>query len=73
VPVGAFAEGTGPVFSAPAAHVAPATGKAALLNALKEELFALESEKIAGTLAPDEYTQQKAALETVLRRALKKN
>ena len=45
---------------------------AALLNALKEELFALESEKIAGTLAPDEYAEQKAALETVLKRALKR-
>jgi hypothetical protein len=44
----------------------------ALLNALKEELFALESEKIAGTLAPEEYAKVKAALETVLRRALKK-
>jgi hypothetical protein len=72
VPVGAFAEGTGPLFSGPVAHVAPVTGKAALLNALKEELFALESEKIAGTLAPDEYTEQKTALETVLKRALKK-
>ena len=30
----------------------PAAKNSALLNALKEELFALESEKIAGTLAP---------------------
>jgi ribosomal protein L29 len=51
----------------------PAAKNAALLNALKEELFALESEKIAGTLAPREYAEQKAALETVLRRALKKS
>ena len=51
----------------------PGTKNAALLNALKEELFALESEKIAGTLAPDEYAEQKAALETVLKRALKKS
>ena len=39
---------------------------------LKEELFALESDKIAGTLPPAEYAEQKAALETVLKRALKK-
>ena len=52
------------------AHSAPAKN-AALLNALKEELFALESEKIAGTLPPDEYAEQKAALEIVLKRALK--
>jgi glutamine amidotransferase PdxT len=44
-----------------------------LLNALKEELFALESEKIAGTLVRSEYAEQKAALETVLKRALKKS
>jgi hypothetical protein len=60
----------------PTAHAAPATpaGKnAALLNALKEELFALESERIAGTLPQAEYAEQKAALEIVLKRALKKS
>jgi hypothetical protein len=35
-------------------------------------LFALESERIAGTISPAEYAQQKAALEIVLERALKK-
>jgi hypothetical protein len=50
----------------------PAAKNAALLNALKEELFALESERIAGTLPQDEYAEQKAALEVVLKRALKK-
>jgi hypothetical protein len=45
----------------------------ALLNALKEELFAVESERISGTIAPEEYAEVKAALETVLRRALKRN
>jgi len=72
-----------PSYSAPHAsalrtnvsHI-PATPMAAkshdLLNVLKEEMFALESEKIAGTLDAKEYAEQKAALETVLRRALKK-
>jgi hypothetical protein len=55
-----------------APHAAPGTKNTALLNVLKEELFALESEKIAGTLAPNEYAEQKAALETVLKRALKR-
>jgi hypothetical protein len=41
-----------------------------LLEALKEELFAIESEKIAGKLSAGEYAELKAALETVLRRAL---
>jgi hypothetical protein len=54
------------------AGASPAAKNAALLNALKEELFALESEKISGTLAPAEYAEQKTALETVLKRALKK-
>jgi ribosomal protein L29 len=44
-----------------------------LLNALKEELFALESAKLSGTLAPGEYEEVKAALETVLKRALKRS
>jgi hypothetical protein len=64
------------VTAIPAAHAVPSTpaGKnAALLNALKEELFALESERIAGTLPQDEYAEQKAALEIVLKRALKKS
>lgn len=51
----------------------PAGKNAALLNALKEELFTLESERLSGTIDPAEYDQQKAALETVLKRALKRN
>ena len=51
----------------------PAAKGAALLNVLKEELFALESEKITGTLAPEEYAKVKAALETVLKWALKRS
>ncbi len=66
---------TSPTHSAPITHstTGPPVRNSALLNALKEELFALESEKIAGTLPPDEYAEQKSALETVLKRALKKS
>lgn len=76
-PVEAAAPATpGAGFAGGALPYAPATSPAtrsnALLNALKEELFALESEKIAGTLSAQEYAEQKAALETVLKRALKK-
>jgi hypothetical protein len=56
-----------------AAPVSAAGKNAALLHALKEELFALESEKIDGTLSAADYAEQKAALEVVLRRALKRN
>jgi ribosomal protein L29 len=52
------------------ALASPASRHAALLNALKEELFTLESEKVSGTIKPEEYAQVKAALETVLKRAL---
>ena len=39
----------------------------ALLSALKEELFALESEKLSGTVTPEEYAERKSALETALK------
>jgi hypothetical protein len=61
-----------PAAAASLAAVGPAAKNAALLNALKDELFDLESEKIAGTLSAAEYAEQKAALEVVLKRALKK-
>lgn len=69
--------GTGAaVASAPvyAPHFAntPAAKNGALLSALKEELFALESDKLTGAVTPQEYAETKAALETVLKRALKK-
>lgn len=46
--------------------------KAVLLNVLKEEMFAIESEKLAGTLSPAEYAEIKTGLEAVLKRALNK-
>ncbi len=48
------------------------TGNAALLNSLKDELFALETEKLSGNLSPEEYAQTKTGLEAMLKRALKK-
>jgi hypothetical protein len=47
-----------------------ATGGAGLLGALKEELFALETDRLQGRLSEAEFAEQKAALEVVLRRAL---
>jgi hypothetical protein len=52
---------------------ASASKNNALLNALKEELFDVESDKISGTISPAEYAEVKAALEIVLKRALKKS
>jgi len=54
-------------------HATPAAKNSALLSALKEELFALESEKINGTITAEEYAEVKPALEVVLKRALKRN
>jgi hypothetical protein len=48
----------------------PAPGGSSTLNALRDELFALETERLQGTLSEPDYQAQKAALETVLRRAL---
>jgi hypothetical protein len=46
------------------------TGSDSLLAAMKEELFALETDKLQGRLSESEYVEQRAALEVVLRRAL---
>lgn len=72
---GVAVAGTGAAVAAPVyTTAASAAGKnGALLNALKEELFALESDKLTGAVTPAEYGETKAALETVLKRALKKS
>ncbi len=74
----AVPQGAAPVAHAPAVitHLHPASPAArtsSLLNALKEHLFSLESERLSGTIDPAEYAEQKAALETVLKRALKRS
>ena len=63
---------TAPVYTAHS-PAAAASKNGALLSALKDELFALESDKLTGAVTPAEYAETKAALETVLKRALKKN
>jgi len=66
----AAAPATVPAATAPTPVAAPAGGQSDLLAALKEELFALETERLEGKLSEQEYAEQKTALETVLRRAL---
>ena len=63
---------TGTVAAAYPAFASPAAKNSQLLNVLKEELFALESEKINGSIGADDYAKVKDALETVLKRALKR-
>ena len=73
----AFESSVLPGASHPVTHTftpdpAQTVGNAVLLNILKEELFAIESEKLSGTLSPDEYAMVKTGLEALLKRALKK-
>ena len=68
IPVPAPDRAPSPVFTTQQAS--PASRNTSLLNVLKEELFALESEKLSGTINSADYLEQKAALETVLKRAL---
>ncbi|MDE1161782.1 MAG: carboxypeptidase regulatory-like domain-containing protein [Acidobacteriaceae bacterium] len=49
---------------------APGTHDDRLLATLKEELFSLETERLQGKLTEEQYAEQKAALEAVLRRSL---
>jgi hypothetical protein len=69
-----FAVGAGFMMSRPAegsvtdAVAVPSVG--GVLAALKDELFALETDHLQGRLSDSEYEQQKQALELVLRRAL---
>jgi hypothetical protein len=55
---------------APMAAGGVAAGPDSLLAAMKEELFTLETDRLQGRLSENEYVEQKAALEVVLRRAL---
>ena len=41
-----------------------------MLQAIKEELFQLETERIVGKITDAEYAAQKTALEVMLKRAL---
>jgi len=63
-----------PYAAAPALPPAPVPGAAsqpALLQALKDELFAIETDRLSGLLSEADYAQHKAALDLVLRRALR--
>lgn len=45
-------------------------GSAIWLSMLKDELFAIESEKLSGTLSQTEYAEIKLGLDAVLKRVL---
>jgi hypothetical protein len=64
-------EGFQPPFAAAAVGATSAEShRSKLMEALKEELFALETERLEGRIDPVDYEKQKGALEIVLVRAL---
>ncbi len=75
-PAGVGAAGAAglPAAAVPASVPSPTAGAVAntnpLLQALKDELFALETDRLEGKLGDSQYAEQKAALEVILRRAL---
>jgi len=57
----------------PRAAQTPMTHSAQLLQALKEEMFALETDHLQQRISDEDYVAHKAALELVLRRALQRS
>lgn len=72
-PFSSSASTSASLIAAPASVPSPAVSPSApppMLAALKEELFQLETERIEGHITNAEYSEQKAALEVMLKRAL---
>ena len=60
----------GPSVAAATPPLSPQHAHGLLLQSLKEELFALETDRLQNRISEPEYLEHKAALETILRRAL---
>ncbi len=67
-----FAAIAGFMLKAPAAgsKTIAAVGPEGALQVLRDELFAVETDRLSGKLSEDEYVQLKAAFDTVLRRTI---
>lgn len=72
-PVGSLPLTGAPVAAIGVAVANPGDHRAMLLQTLKDEMFALETERLQGRLTPEEYDRQRGALELVLRRALERD
>jgi len=59
-------------YTQPTPPAAPPTQSNQLLASLKEEMFALETDRLQNRISDADYAAQKAALELVLRRALER-
>ncbi|MDE1175108.1 MAG: carboxypeptidase regulatory-like domain-containing protein [Edaphobacter sp.] len=58
--------------ASPGAPIPSAPSSSGVLGSLKDELFALETDRLEGRMNEAEYAEQKAAIETVLKRALQR-
>lgn len=66
-----FARAAAPPRTTPGPVTAtPEPSNSALLNLLKDEIFALESEKLAGRLSEEEYARIKVGFDALLKRVL---
>jgi len=72
-PTGAPGTTTAPQAAASPVPVSPQTQNAQLLAVLKEEIFALETDRLQGKVSEADYSRTKAALEMILGRALQRN
>ena len=61
-----------PVAAAPVTAMTAAGRKEQLLHVLKDELFALETDRLQGLIDEADYAEQKTAIELILRRALQR-
>jgi hypothetical protein len=68
-----LAAGTVPATVAGTVPAAVVPGKDAVLASLKEELFALETDRLQGKVSEQEYGDVKVSIETVLRRVLSRS
>jgi hypothetical protein len=61
-----------PLETLPPVSVVPISTHELLLQVLKDELFSLETDHLQQRISDEDYAQQKAALELILRRALQR-
>ena len=67
----AFAAGAGFLLKTPSAAASKSTPEGAL-QALRDEMFALETDRLSGKLSDSRYAELKSAYDAVLRRALER-
>jgi hypothetical protein len=64
--------GAAPNTLVPTIRSIPSSGRNALLEAMKEELFQLESERLQGKISNSDYQQAKSALDLTMKRAIER-